>query len=108
MTLRPQILHLTRRLAEPIPDPTPKQPKPQRSWRTLTVGRQLESTQPYEAGQIHIAEGERVEVAEVDSAGVTVYILGSVPARFRIESREWGQRWRKVRRKPSRKPKGKS
>lgn len=87
----PRIVAICFALIEEIPDPYKPPPKPQKSWQTLEVGRELRALDSLET----------LVVVSCDSQGVTAERPDK--SRLRIEDRDWRSKWEKVRKKPQRK-----
>jgi hypothetical protein len=95
-----------RRMARPIPHPTPKAVKRQDSWRTLKPEQHLKGLKPVVTPQLgFLPSGCIYRVQSVDSGGVWLNLAhpGAKPAdAFRFTRTEWKEWFERVRRPPTR------
>jgi len=82
------------KLIETIPEPLVPAAKPQKSWATLDLDRELELLVPFVSGKLKLLPGAICKTIKVDSQGVTLETAEK--QQFRYEDKNWKLVWKKV------------
>jgi hypothetical protein len=96
------ILRVAKYLRATIPPPPPPPVKQQKSFASLSEGQHIVNLTPFVSGGVEFPEGTRFVVTKPTNLGVTLSVDSSL---IPMTTREWKDRFKRVRRPSKRKKK---